>query len=59
MNCVISSAPAGAACARALLARGANVLMLDAGLDLEPERDDVVHKPAATGPRTQRLPTAA
>jgi NAD(P)-dependent dehydrogenase (short-subunit alcohol dehydrogenase family) len=38
MPCVIGSGPVGVACARALLARGANVLMLDAGLDLEPER---------------------
>jgi hypothetical protein len=33
MHCVIGSGPAGVACARALLARGANVLMLDAGLE--------------------------
>ena len=38
MHCVIGFGPAGVACARALLARGANVLMLDAGLELEPER---------------------
>ena len=36
MHCVIGSGPAGVACAKALLARGASVLMLDAGLDLEP-----------------------
>jgi len=37
MHCVIGSGPVGAACAQALLARGANVLMLDAGLELEPD----------------------
>jgi hypothetical protein len=50
MHCVIGSGPAGVACARALLARGANVLMLDAGLELEPERAQVVRKLAATKP---------
>ena len=47
VHCVIGSGPAGAACARALLARGATVLMLDAGLELEPERARVVHQLAA------------
>lgn len=36
MHGVIGSGPAGVACAKALLARGANMLMLDAGLELEP-----------------------
>ena len=36
MHCVIGSGPAGVACAKALLARGAGVLILDAGL--EPDR---------------------
>ena len=52
MHCVIGSGPAGVACARALLARGASVLMLDAGLELEPDRARIVRqfaemKPAA------------
>jgi choline dehydrogenase-like flavoprotein len=38
MICVIGSGPAGVACASALLERGAQVTMLDAGLELEPER---------------------
>jgi ferredoxin len=50
MHCVIGSGPAGVACARALLARGANVLMLDAGLDLEPDRAQAVSRLAATKP---------
>ena len=54
MHCVIGSGPAGVACAKALLARGANVLMLDAGLDLEPERAQVVRQMAATKPPAWR-----
>src|SRR5208283_4778101 len=50
MHCVIGSGPAGVACARALLARGANVLMLDAGLELEPERAQVVSRLASAKP---------
>jgi choline dehydrogenase-like flavoprotein len=50
MHCVIGSGPAGVACAKALLARGANVLMLDAGLELEPERAKIVHQLAGTKP---------
>ena len=41
-HCVIGSGPAGVACASALLARGARVLMLDAGITLEPERARIV-----------------
>lgn len=41
-HCVIGSGPAGVACASALLARGARVLMLDAGIKLEPERARIV-----------------
>jgi choline dehydrogenase-like flavoprotein len=40
--CVIGSGPAGVACASALLARGASVLMLDAGMELEPDRAAIV-----------------
>ncbi len=41
-HCVIGSGPAGVACAGALLARGAKVLMLDAGIELEPDRAKIV-----------------
>ena len=55
MHCVIGSGPAGVACAKALLARGASVLLLDAGLELEPDRARIVRqcaglKPAAWTP---------
>jgi choline dehydrogenase-like flavoprotein len=43
-HCVIGSGPAGVACASALLARGANVLMLDAGMELEPDRAAIVRE---------------
>jgi choline dehydrogenase-like flavoprotein len=39
VDIVIGSGPAGVACASALLARGRQVTMLDAGLRLEPERE--------------------
>jgi ferredoxin len=56
MHCVIGSGPAGVACAKALLARGATVLLLDAGLELEPDRARIVRqcaevKPAAWNPQ--------
>jgi choline dehydrogenase-like flavoprotein len=38
MICVIGSGPAGVACASALLEQGVQVTMLDAGLELEPNR---------------------
>ncbi len=41
-HCVIGSGPAGVASASALLSRGANVLMLDAGIELEPDRARIV-----------------
>jgi choline dehydrogenase-like flavoprotein len=50
MHCVIGSGPAGVACAKALLARGASVVMLDAGLELEPERAQIVRRLAASQP---------
>src|SRR5215469_18661344 len=43
-HCVIGSGPAGVACASALLARGASVLMLDAGMELEPECGAIVRE---------------
>jgi choline dehydrogenase-like flavoprotein len=42
MNCVIGSGPAGIAVAHALLKLGQPVLMLDAGISLEPERAQLV-----------------
>jgi choline dehydrogenase-like flavoprotein len=50
MHCVIGSGPAGVACAKALRARGAEVLMLDAGLELEPDRAQLVRQLAKTKP---------
>jgi choline dehydrogenase-like flavoprotein len=50
MHCVIGSGPAGVACAKALLARGARVLMLDAGLELEADRTQIVRHFADTKP---------
>ena len=37
-NIVVGSGPAGVSCAKALLAKGQRVLMLDGGNDLEPEK---------------------
>src|ERR1043166_4894025 len=50
MDYVIGSGPAGVACAQALLKRGASVQMLDAGLELEPERAQVVRDMSAVPP---------
>ena len=50
MHCVIGSGPAGVACAKALLARGASVFMLDAGIELEPDRARIVRQFAAAKP---------
>ena len=50
MHCVIGSGPAGVACAKALLARGATVLMLDAGIELESDRAQVVRQCAKIKP---------
>src|SRR5450432_1185096 len=50
MHCVIGSGPAGVACAKALLARGATVLLLDAGLELEPDRARIVRQSAEVKP---------
>ena len=56
-HCVIGSGPAGAACASALIARGASVLMLDAGIQLEPDRakivSDLSHAPPSDWPGDQ------
>lgn len=50
LHCVIGSGPAGVACAHALLERGAQVLMLDAGLSLEPDRAVLVAEMGRTSP---------
>ena len=50
MHCVIGSGPAGVACAKALFARGASVLMLDAGIELEPDRARIVRQCAEAEP---------
>ncbi|MGC3957997.1 MAG: NAD(P)-binding protein [Verrucomicrobiota bacterium] len=42
MDCVVGSGPAGMACAAALLKQGRRVLMLDAGIKLEPDRAQLV-----------------
>jgi choline dehydrogenase-like flavoprotein len=49
-HCVIGSGPAGVACAKALLARGAHVLMLDAGLELEADRAQTIQSLAGKDP---------
>ncbi len=49
-HCVIGSGPAGVACAHALLERGANVLLLDAGLSLEAPRAEVVNRMKGLAP---------
>lgn len=50
MHYVIGSGPAGVACARALLDEGRTVVMLDAGLQLEPERRETVARIARQPP---------
>jgi choline dehydrogenase-like flavoprotein len=50
MHYVIGSGPAGSACAMALLARGASVTMLDAGLDLETDKAQTIRDIAGKKP---------
>src|SRR5262245_3150008 len=50
MDCVVGSGPAGVACAQALLDRGREVLLLDAGLTLEPERARLVDRLRSQSP---------
>ena len=47
---VVGSGPAGVAAAAALLRRGRRVLMLDAGIRLEPERQELVARMAQVEP---------
>lgn len=49
-NCVIGSGPAGVACAQGLLSRGAQVLMLDAGVQMESERARIIRQCADVSP---------
>ncbi len=49
-HCVVGSGPAGIACARALLQRGARVRLLDAGISLERARADFVAQLRHTAP---------
>ncbi|HEX4265706.1 MAG TPA: hypothetical protein VH597_15330 [Verrucomicrobiae bacterium] len=50
LHCVIGSGPAGVACAHALRGRGAQVMMLDAGLSLEPDRVALISEMRKTSP---------
>jgi choline dehydrogenase-like flavoprotein len=54
-RCVLGSGPTGVACAAALLARGARVTMIDAGLELERSRRALVDELGRTPP-AQWLP---
>jgi choline dehydrogenase-like flavoprotein len=47
---VIGSGPAGVTCASALLDQGLKVTMVDAGMDLEPERREAVQRLATSRP---------
>jgi len=42
IHCVVGSGPAGVAAAKSLLKSGKKVLMLDAGIQIEPERAEIV-----------------
>src|ERR1019366_6216282 len=50
MHCVVGSGPSAVACASALLKRGRSVCMLDAGIQLEPERARLVQALGQTTP---------
>ena len=50
MHCVVGSGPSAVACASALLKRGCSVVMLDAGIRLEPERARVVRALSQAAP---------
>jgi choline dehydrogenase-like flavoprotein len=47
---VIGSGPAGVAAAHALVSQGIEVVMLDVGLDLEPERERLIDRMCANAP---------
>lgn len=50
MDYIVGSGPAGISCAQALIAAGRQVTILDAGLQLEPERRSAVQSLASTSP---------
>ena len=50
MHCVVGSGPSGVACAQALLDRGLEVRMLDAGLQLEASRARAIEQLSGTAP---------
>jgi choline dehydrogenase-like flavoprotein len=52
MNYVVGSGPAGVSCAMALLQKGAQVTLLEPGLELEPERSQQLIKLQAIAPET-------
>lgn len=54
MYCVVGSGPSAVACASALLKRGRAVLMLDAGIQLEPERARLVQSLSQRTPEQWR-----
>ena len=59
MHFIVGSGPAGIACAHALLARRQSVTLLDGGIDLEPQRREVVHRMAMVDPGAWRPEWAA
>src|SRR5690349_9141221 len=54
MDVVVGSGPAGVSCAKARLERGQQVLMLDAGICLEPERASLVESMRQNSPADWR-----
>ena len=54
MYCVVGSGPSAVACASALLKRGRSVCLLDAGIQLEPERARLVQALGQTAPEQWR-----
>lgn len=54
MDFVVGSGPAGVACAAALLQQGREVCLLDAGLKLETDREDLIHRMAQSRPEAWR-----
>ena len=50
MNLVVGSGPAGVSCAMALLQRGAEVTLLDVGVDLEPDKKALLDRLGSAEP---------
>lgn len=59
MNYVVGSGPAGVSCARALVAAGKQVTLLDTGLRLEPQRQSAVQHLANSEPSSWDAPATA